>query len=193
MGRIIAGRLASRRIHTLPGDLTRPTTDRVRESVFAWLAAQLRSADRDPAEQLAGLNFLDLYAGSGAVGLEAHSRGAQVTWVEQDRSAARVIERNLADTGARGRVAVSPVARFLCGRPAAYDVVWLDPPYDLPTEEIGRVLALLDGNNWLSKGSRVLVERSRRTSAIEFPESFLNVGVRQYGDTVIHHAEKGNE
>ena len=193
MGRIIAGRLASRRVHTLAGDLTRPTTDRVRESVFAWLATQLRVADRDPAGQLAGLVFLDLYAGSGAVGLEAHSRGAAVTWVEQDRSAVQVIKRNLADTGARGPVVTMPVERFLVAKPTAYDIVWMDPPYGLPTDEVGRVVSLLDRQGWLGKGAYVLVERSRRTSAVEFPESFHNVGQRHYGDTVIHHAEKGKQ
>ena len=71
MSRIIAGSLASRRVATPPGTLTRPTTDRVRESVFAQIASHLGRAGRDPAEQLAGLAFLDLFAGSGAVGLEA--------------------------------------------------------------------------------------------------------------------------
>ena len=191
MSRIIAGKLASRRVATPTGDSTRPTTDRVRESVFAWLASKLRVADRDPGEQLAGFAFLDLYAGSGAMGFEAVSRGASVTWVENNPGAARVIRKNIDALKAAGALRIMDVARFLTTKPSPFDIVWMDPPYAVANEEIERVLGLLDGKGWVGPGGIVLAERAGRTSAIEFPESFLNVGRRQYGDTIVYSAEKG--
>jgi len=191
VSRIIAGKLASRRVATPPGDTTRPTTDRVRESVFSWLASQLGVADRHPGDQLAGFAFLDLYAGSGAIGLEAVSRGAGVTWVENNPGAARVIRKNLDALKAAGTLRIMDVARFLTTKPVPFDIVWMDPPYTVPNEEIERILDLLDEKGWVAAGGIVLAERAGRTSAIEFPESFLNVGRRQYGDTIVYRAEKG--
>ena len=174
------------------GESTRPTTDRVRESVFAQIASRLGVVDRDPAEQLSGLAFLDLYAGSGAVGLEAYSRGANVTWVESHAGAARVITKNLDALKAAGSVRIMDVARFLATASVPFDIVWMDPPYTVANEEIEKILARLDENHWVSRGGIVLVERAGRTSAIEFPESFLNVGHRRYGDTIVYSAEKGH-
>ena len=191
MSRIIAGKLASRRVVTPPGDSTRPTTDRVRESVFAQIASRLGAADNDPSEQLAGLTFLDLYAGSGAVGLEASSRGAQVTWVENHSGAARVIRKNLDTLKVAGTVRIMDVARFLSSTPVPFDIVWMDPPYTVPTEEIEQIVGLIEEKNWVREGGLVLVERAGRTSTVEFPESFLNVGQRRYGDTIVYSAEKG--
>ena len=174
-----------------PGDSTRPTTDRVRESVFAQIASRLGVVDRDPEEQLSGLAFLDLYAGSGAVGLEAYSRGASVTWVESHRGAARVITKNLEALKAAGSVRIMDVARFLGTSPVPFDIVWMDPPYTVSNDEIEQVLGLLDEKGWVSRDGIVLAERAGRTSAIEFPESFLNVGQRRYGDTIVYSAERG--
>jgi len=185
--------LASRRVATPVGDSTRPTTDRVRESIFAFIVSFLEMADKDPSEQLAGLSFLDLYAGSGAVGLEAYSRGAQVTWVEKDRAAANVITKNCETLKVAGRVRIIDVARFLAGPGVPVDIVWMDPPYTVPSEEIERILGLIDSQGWVKDGGLILVERAGRTSAIEFPESFLNVGQRRYGDTTIYCAEKGSQ
>jgi len=173
------------------GDTTRPTTDRVRESVFAQIASWLGVVDRDPADQLAGLSFLDLYAGSGAVGLEACSRGAEVTWVENNPIALRAIRKNLDILKVTGTVRIMDVARFLSTRPRLFDLVWMDPPYSVPNEEIDAILGMVDKKGWVSQGGLVLVERAGRTSAIEFPESFLNVGTRRYGDTIVYSAEKG--
>ncbi len=191
MSRIIAGRLASRHISTPTGSQTRPTTDRVRESVFAQIAAWLGTADRAPQEQLAGLAFLDLYAGSGAVGLEAASRGARPTWVEKDRSTARLIDQNRRRLDVQGRVQAMDVTSYLTRSPAGagFDLVWLDPPYAVPTAVVDQVIALVADRGWLKPDGWTVVERSCRTSAIEFPESFLNVGDRRYGDTVIYYAE----
>ena len=191
VSRIIAGKLASRRVATPAGETTRPTTDRVRESVFAHIASRLGVVDRDPAEQLAGCTFLDLYAGSGAVGLEAASRGARVTWVENHAGAARVIRKNLDTLKVTGTVRIMDVARYLSTTPVLFDLVWMDPPYTVATEEVEGVLTLLDEKGWVGQQGIVMVERAGRTSAIEFPESFLNVGQRRYGDTIVYSAEKG--
>jgi 16S rRNA (guanine966-N2)-methyltransferase len=120
MSRIVAGRWASRRLVTPAGAATRPTADRVREAVFAHVAAALGRTDRPAAEQLDGLSFLDLFAGSGAVGLEAAARGAApVTWVERDAAACRVIERNRRDLGAEGWVVRQEVGAFLASTSSA--------------------------------------------------------------------------
>ena len=192
MSRIIAGKLASRRVATPSGTSTRPTTDRVRESVFAQIASRLSVADRGADEQLEGMSFLDLYAGSGAVGLEALSRGARVTWVEKDPGAAKIIEKNLQTLKVRGVVRIMDVARFLSREPVEFDIVWMDPPYGVANEEIEKILGLLALQNWVKKGGLVFVERSGTTSAIEFPESFLNMGSRGYGGTTMYYAQKGS-
>ena len=191
MSRIIAGSLASRRFATPTGTRTRPTTDRVRESIFAYLASALGVADHDPCEQLAGLRFLDLFAGSGGVGLEAYSRGAEVTWV--DKATAKVIERNLDTLGASGRVVNMDVTRFLLKESSSFDIIWMDPPYETQNTQISSILRLIDAHGWIKCGGLVLLERSGHGSAVEFSESFSNVGVRRYGDTTIFHAEKGDK
>lgn len=178
---------------TPSGDATRPTTDRVRESVFSQIASWLGVADRDPAEQLAGRSFLDLYAGSGAVGIEALSRGARTTWVEKDPATARVIRKNLTDLRIDGSVLVQDVVVCLKRRATPFDIVWMDPPYPLEDEQVNLVVALLDAKGWVAPGGRVLVERSVWSSAVEFPESFLNHGSRRFGSTIIYYAEKGSQ
>ncbi len=191
MTRIIAGRFSSRRILTPDGSQTRPTSDRTRESVFALLASMLGVADEAPEEQLAGLAFADLFAGSGAVGLEAASRGAWPTWVENNRGAAKVIERNQRELGAGGRLIVSEVGRFLEGRAQPYDIIWMDPPYDVPADQVDRLVALADQRGWLANGGVLLVERSVRSTGLEFPENFLNNDLRRYGDTAVYLGRKG--
>ena len=112
MSRVIAGSAGGRRITMPSGRNTRPTTDRVREAVFSAVAAWAGTADRPPEEALAGLAFCDLYAGSGAVGLEAASRGADpVLLVEQDRGTAQLIRRNAADLGLPVGVRLGDVQR----------------------------------------------------------------------------------
>ncbi|MDR0782845.1 MAG: RsmD family RNA methyltransferase [Propionibacteriaceae bacterium] len=190
MGRIIAGKLASRKVEFPTGSLTRPTSDRVREAVFGFLASHLQVTDRDPSEQLAGLRFLDLYAGSGVVGLEAASRGAQVTWVEKAPPALKTIKKNLAQLNISGSVYGMDTERFLAGRPEVFNIAWLDPPYEESNEKIAAVLELLDGRGWIDCGGIFLVERSRLTSGVEFPGGFQNVTQRRYGDTTIYHGTK---
>jgi len=177
--RIIGGSHGGRHLRTLRGDLTRPTTDRVREALFSSLDSALGS--------LEGLRFLDLYAGSGAVGLEARSRGAaEVSLVERAGRAAALIGDNARELGLDVEVVQAPVARHLASAaPSAYDVVFADPPYDLRIDEVRKNLVALAGNGWLAPGALVVVERSRRGDPVSWPDGFEEVRVRTYGETVL--------
>jgi 16S rRNA (guanine966-N2)-methyltransferase len=183
MSRIIGGTAGGRRLRMPPGPQTRPTSDRVREALFSAIESALGS--------LAGLRFLDLYAGSGAVGLEAASRGAAtVTLVERDRRTAALARDNGRSLGLAGVEVVGvPVSRHLQGRPpaTAYDVVFLDPPYSLPGEEVVADLRALTGG-WLSDGALVVVERSSRTGEVAWPEGYRTERVRRYGETALGYA-----
>lgn len=180
MTRIIGGRAGGRRLKAPPGATTRPTSDRVREALFSALEARLGS--------LAGLRFLDLYAGSGAVGLEAMSRGAGVvTLVESERRAARVVQDNVRGLGmTRAEVVAQPVQRFLAQPPRApYDVVFADPPYDLPERDLVEVLELLVAREWLAAGALVVVERSARSVEPGWPAGLVRLREREYGETAL--------
>ncbi len=180
MTRIIGGTAGGRRIRAPAGATTRPTSDRVREAMFSAIDAEVGS--------LSGLRFLDLYAGSGAVGLEARSRGAGVvTLVEHDRRTAGVIRHN-AETLRFGAVEVltSSVARTLAQSPRApYDVVFLDPPYAVPGAEVEAALAALVGQRWLSSGALVLVERSSRGDGPTWPAGLVGTRAKRYGETTL--------
>jgi len=136
MTRIISGSARGRRLAVPPGSSTRPTSDRAREALFSTIESLIRS--------FAGARVLDLYAGSGAVGLEALSRGADhVLLVESDPAAARTIRDNATKTGLAGaEVRAEPVERLLAGgAPASpYDVVFLDPPYEVADDAVGERL-----------------------------------------------------
>ncbi len=188
MTRIIAGAAGGRRLETPKGDRTRPTSDRVREAVFSTIESWCGSLD--------GLRFLDLYAGSGAIGLEAWSRGAaHVTLVESDRRTADLIGRNLRAVGAARTppavaVAARPVGAVLAERPAApYDLVFSDPPYPLTEPDLADDLALLLTHGWLSDDALVLVERSVRSPEPAWPPGLEPLagkrGRKKYGETAI--------
>lgn len=216
MSRIIAGKAGGRRLRTPSGHLTRPTTDRVREAVFSALAAWNGTADQPAAEQLGGQSFLDLFAGSGAVGLEAASRGAgPVVCVEQAAQARRVITENRASTGCRVEVVGQSVATFLAGRtgaedpqgmphpggsvdgdrpgsgPDRFDVVWFDPPYDLDDAELDRLVALAARTVLVADGLLV-VERSSRSRPPAFPATMTS-WTNRYGETAVHYAQADRE
>jgi len=162
------------------GEATRPTSDRVREALFSALESELGS--------LAGLRFLDLYAGSGAVGLEAMSRGAGVvTSVESDRRTAKLVQGNAATLGfLKVEVLSQSVARVLGQHPRApYDVVFADPPYPLDNAEVEEVLAQLVAHEWLAAGSILVVERSARSVEPAWPRGLVRQREKQYGDTVL--------
>ena len=190
MSRIIAGSRKGHRLHTPPGDGTRPTSDRVREAAFGVLASELGHAG-DAAETLAGRAFLDLYAGSGAVALEAASRGAaSAVAVENDRRAAEVIRRNVRETGLGVRVVATSAEKYLAGAPTAFDVCWLDPPYRLANAAVEAVLArLTDG--WLASGAIVVVERARRSEPFAWPDRLGDRWERRYGETTLFLATEG--
>jgi 16S rRNA (guanine966-N2)-methyltransferase len=190
MSRIIAGSRKGHRLLTPGGDGTRPTSDRVREAAFGVLASELGRAG-DAAAMLDGLAFVDLYAGSGAVALEAASRGASsVVAVEQDRRAAEVIRRNVRDTGLGVRVVAASVEKYLGTTPTAFDVCWLDPPYRLANTAVEAVLARL-AQGWLAPGAIVVVERARRGDPFAWPEVLGDRWERRYGETTLFLATEG--
>lgn len=180
MTRIIGGTAGGRRLRTPTGAATRPTSDRVREALFSTLESQLGS--------LRGLRFLDLYAGSGAVGLEATSRGVGVlTAVESNRRTARLVQDNASQLGFRSvAVLAEPVARVLAvPPPAPYDVVFADPPYPVTNEELEGALTLLVSHDWVAPGSMVVVERSVRTVEPAWPAGLVCEREKTYGETVL--------
>lgn len=179
MTRIVAGMARGRRLTVPRGDGTRPTSDRVREALFSSLESELGS--------MAGLRVLDLYAGSGALGLEALSRGAaRATLVEADRAAVRAIRANIAAVGTdRAEVVAARVERTLSTPPAEpFDLVLADPPYGLGSAELTTVLAAL-ARGWLVPDAMVVVERAGRAGRVEWPPGLVGERHRRYGDTVL--------
>ncbi|MEO7447692.1 MAG: 16S rRNA (guanine(966)-N(2))-methyltransferase RsmD [Humibacillus sp.] len=185
MTRIISGTAGGRRLRTPVGAATRPTSDRVREALFSRL---------EHRGLLDGTRVLDLYAGSGALGLEAASRGAaQVLLVESHRAAVTVIRANIATVGHPGvRVVADTVERALGAGPPdgiPSDLVILDPPYDLPEDALAEVLAVLVDRGWLGPESFVVVERSTRTRQPRWPAGLELSGEKRYGETAVWFAE----
>ncbi|HEY6798723.1 MAG TPA: 16S rRNA (guanine(966)-N(2))-methyltransferase RsmD [Kineosporiaceae bacterium] len=183
MTRIIAGAAGGRRLVTPPGERTRPTSDRVREALFSMLEA--RGAVR-------GARVLDLFAGSGALGLEAASRGAAaVTLVDSSRQAVAAARRNAgAVTGAGGPAAVevvlAPALRYLQQATGpAFDLVLLDPPYALGDDELATHLTALAAPGRLAPGAVVVVERGARGAGPRWPAGLVPERDRRYGETVL--------
>lgn len=184
MTRIVAGRARGRRLE-VPPEVTRPTSDRVREAVFSSLGHHLGS--------WSGRCVLDLFAGSGAMGLEAASRGASsVLLVERDRRAVAVIRRNIAAVGIDGVAVLAADAFRLAGResaaatlPAA-DLVVMDPPYDQDGAEVARLLTRLQAGSWLAPQALAVVERSARGAPFRWPPDWQTVTDRRYAQTMIH-------
>jgi 16S rRNA (guanine966-N2)-methyltransferase len=178
--RIIGGAAGGRRLAVAPGRMTRPTSDRAREGLFATVEA-IRGG-------LTGARVLDLYAGSGAVGLEALSRGAtDVLLVEADARAARVIRENAAALGLAGaRVVNDRADRLLARGPgdlARRDFVFADPPYRVSDSELARVLSALA--DWLAPGALVAVERATRSGAPAWPAGYETDRSRRYGEATV--------
>jgi 16S rRNA (guanine966-N2)-methyltransferase len=180
--RIIAGRAGGRRLVTAAGRATRPTSDRTREGLFGTVLAIRDGLD--------GAAVADLYAGSGAVGLEAPSRGAaEVLLVESDPRAAAVIRTNIAALGLAGAVlATGAVERVLAPGPAGArprDFVFADPPYALADSDLGRVLTLLRERGWLAASALVAVERATRSGPLTWPSGYEPVRSRKYGEATL--------
>lgn len=178
--RIVAGAAKGRRLEAPKGDDVRPTADRVKEAMFASLQPVVP-----------GARVLDLFAGSGALGLEALSRGAvAVTFVERDRRALEVLRRNVTTVGLSGtQVVAEPVARALAGELAGgpFDLVLADPPYRLPKAGLAGLLTALLGH--LVPGATVMLERPARDGTPPWPAQLRQGDPRRYGDTALHRAE----
>lgn len=156
----------------------------MREAVFSALESW-------SADGLTGLAFLDLYAGSGAMALEAASRGARpVTAAESDRRTAEVIRRNARELGLTIDLRTTPVEELLAGTaPRAYDIIWADPPYPVPTEQLEQVLGRVWATGWLAADGLLVVERSSRDRDPQWPDG-IDAWSRRYGETTIHYAQE---
>ena len=188
MTRIIAGSARGLRLD-VPGSGTRPTSDRVRESLFGAL---------ESLDAIADARVLDLYAGSGALGLEALSRGASsVDLVERSRSAAAVVRRNIVTVArtlddAPARVHESAVLAFLRRATGPYDLVFTDPPYDLEDQSMDADLTALAP--LLSDDAVVVIERARRSTPPDVAAAGLEVfREKSYGDTAVWWAQPAAE
>jgi 16S rRNA (guanine966-N2)-methyltransferase len=180
MTRIIAGAARGRRLAVPPAG-TRPTSERAREALFNSLRSLC---------DLDGARVLDLFAGSGAVGLEALSRGAaEVTFVESDRRAGEVLRRNIDTVGLSGAVLLRrPVAAVLAAPPAPpeqpFDLVFADPPYALADGPLAALLTPL-AEGWLAAGAVVVVERAARGTPPPWPAGVIPVMNRRYGEGIL--------
>jgi 16S rRNA (guanine966-N2)-methyltransferase len=167
--RVVAGEFRGRRLAAPRGVLTRPTADRVREALFSMLG------------DVTGARVLDLYAGSGALGIEALSRGAEsAVFVERDARAAAVIERNLASLGLDQQVVRQDAVRFLARHAGIFDLVFCDPPYDSASRLAGPLAERLPALT--PQGARIVTESDKRMP-LELPFPLLTE--RTYGDTRI--------
>ncbi|MEU1819542.1 MULTISPECIES: 16S rRNA (guanine(966)-N(2))-methyltransferase RsmD [Streptomyces] len=178
MTRVIAGIAGGRRLAVPPGTGTRPTSDRAREGLFSTLESLLGT--------LHGTRVLDLYGGSGAVGLEALSRGAaHVLLVEADARATRTIRENVRTLGLPGaEVRSGKAEQIVAGPPPAapYDVVFLDPPYAVTDEALREILLTLRAGGWLADEALATVERSTRGGEFPWPDGFEALRARRYGE-----------
>ena len=184
MTRIVAGTVGGRRIE-VPRSGTRPTSERVREALFARL---------DHYGVLDGARVLDLCAGSGALGLEAASRGAgEVALVDSSRSASQTCQRNIRSLGLSGVSAVTAKAATFLAGPAGTpaDLVLIDPPYELSEEELAAILIPLvrSEDPWLAPRAVVVVERSTRSPEPTWPAGLERFADKRYGETTIWFAE----
>jgi 16S rRNA (guanine966-N2)-methyltransferase len=192
MTRIIAGVARGRRLAVPEGQSTRPTSDRAREGLFSALDAWYGGEG-----DLAGLRLLDPFAGSGAIGLEALSRGAAAALlVESDRKAAAAIEQNLRTLALPGgRLLVDRaerVAAMLCADPP-YDVLFIDPPYVLETDRVLALLADFASNGWLAADAMVCVERATRDPAWVWPPGFERPRSRAYGEGTLWYGTRSDK
>ncbi|MFJ1971605.1 16S rRNA (guanine(966)-N(2))-methyltransferase RsmD [Streptomyces sp. NPDC087903] len=178
MTRVIAGAAGGRRLSVPPGNGTRPTSDRAREGLFSTWQSLLGGP-------LDGERVLDLYAGSGAVGLEALSRGAGHTLlVEADARAVRTVRENVKSLGLPGAEVRAGKARQIIQEPPPqpYDLVFLDPPYAVTDDDLREILLTLRTEGWLVAGALVTVERSTRGGEFRWPVGFEAIRARRYGE-----------
>ncbi|MCW2829773.1 MAG: rsmD [Aeromicrobium sp.] len=178
MTRIIAGTYGGRRIQTPKGDGTRPTSDRVREAMFSSLESELGGFSSD-------LRVLDLFAGSGALGLEALSRGASfAVFVEASTQAAAVVKQNLTSLGAAGAVVRAKAERWVeDGDPDSFGLVVVDPPYALPTAQVAALVSAVK-ESFSAPDAVFVVERATR-DPFAWPEGIEPLRSKKYGETTL--------
>lgn len=187
MTRIISGRLRGLSI-TVPPAGTRPTTDRVREALFSAIESRV---------DLDGAAVLDLFAGSGALGLEALSRGADTAWfVEENHRAVACLKKNTAGASSSSpslrttvrRAALPAAVEGDCPVPGGFHLVLADPPYERSAVLDEPVLAALLEGGWLAEDALVVWERSKRDPAVRWPAGYDVIFERTYGETTIEMA-----
>ena len=185
MTRIVAGVCGGRRISIPEGKGTRPTSERAREGLFSSLESALVGG-------LVGRRFLDLYAGSGAVGLEALSRGAgHAALVESDTKALRSLRQNVSALGLHAEVIGMSVERAVAAPALApFDVVFADPPYALAPSDLAEVLGSLVAGGWLTDDAVVVVERPSRERDWSWPDGLEGERSREYGEAVLRYARR---
>ena len=173
--RIIGGMWRGRKLRFPPSPEIRPTPDRVRETLFNWIAARLP-----------GARCLDLFAGSGALGLESLSRGAaHVAFVERDAAAARELRARLSEWGASGaEVEHGDALRFLGGAGRPFDIVFLDPPFD--SDFLTLAADRLENGGWLAPGALIYVECPARTGLPPLPPTWTATKAKQAGEVGYH-------
>ncbi|MDO4792109.1 MAG: 16S rRNA (guanine(966)-N(2))-methyltransferase RsmD [Buchananella hordeovulneris] len=179
MTRIVAGKLGGRGL-TVPPKGTRPTSERVREALFSRL---------DHLGVVRGAVVIDGYAGSGALGLEAISRGARrAVLVEKNAKAAAVCRTNVRSLGLGSQVEVvaGDVATYFAGAPivGGADLIMLDPPYDVPGETLAGVVAAAAA--WLAPDGILMVERAARSEPLAWDPQLEELPAKKYGDTLVH-------
>ena len=176
MTRIIAGTYGGRRIQTPKGDGTRPTSDRVREAMFSSIESELGGFD--------DMRVLDLFAGSGALGLEALSRGAgSAVFVESDARAVAVIKGNIRELRANGQVVRTKAAAFVeHPEDPRFDLVFVDPPYDLATESVASLVRRLTEHS--AADALFVVERATR-DPFAWPDGVEGLRHKKYGETTV--------
>jgi 16S rRNA (guanine966-N2)-methyltransferase len=176
--RIIAGAAKGRTLLAPKGSMTRPMMDRAKEGIFSSLAAEVE-----------GAAVLDLYAGSGSLGLEALSRGAvSVVFVEWRRDAVRVLDANIAAVGLGGQAVAAKVEDYLAQGSGTFDLAFVDPPYDLPLPSVEAVIGNLV--RWLADDATVVVHRRSGSGEISGVPGFSLSDRRRYGDAEITRLKK---
>lgn len=187
MSRIISGAAGGVRLASVPGDNTRPTTDRVKESLFSKLESY---------DIIRDARVLDAFGGSGALGCEALSRGAaSVTLLDTYPKAVAVIRKNVAAvekamgrTGSSStRVQQSQALTYVKSASGPWDLVFVDPPYAMPNEQVSELLEALTPK--LAEGAVVVVERSSRDAEPVWGEGLYCFSTRQHGETVLYYVE----
>ncbi len=175
--RIIGGAWRGRKFRFPPDEAIRPTPDRVRETLFNWLMGRVP-----------GARVLDLFAGSGALGIEALSRGAaHAVFVERDPQVARGLQAVLAALDAqRAEVQCTDALRFLAGPARPFDLVFLDPPFG--SDLVAQAAAALEAGGWLARGALVYLELPARGSLPELPAGWRLIKSGRAGDVGYHLA-----